>query len=152
MTTAPTILLLDAEPMLRDVTAKMLERRGGRVQSVATLPEAIRHASEQLFDVVIVDVGDGSSEDAAEVLDALAAGNCLPRRIVACTSAPLAEDQASRFSSVIDKPFDFDDLVTAVFGNSGGRRRRPAHSGTFPRLRSVVRTPRRAAQGRRGHV
>ena len=150
MTTAPTILLLDAEPMLREVTAKMLERRGGQVQSAASLPEAIERAADEVFDVMIVDVGDGSAEGAAEVLDALAGHRCLPRRVIACTSAPLSEDQASRFSSVIDKPFDFEDLLTAVFGQ-GGRRRRPARSGTFPRIRSVVRTPRRAARGRRGH-
>src|SRR5262245_8375831 len=98
----PTILLFDAEPMLRRMTALVLERLGATVQSAATVGEAMRYARDELFDVAIVDAG-AEAFDAPAVLDGLHAGDCMPRRIVVCTNRPLSPDQARRFSVVLEK-------------------------------------------------
>lgn len=145
MTTEPTILLLDHDPMLREVTAKMLTRRGGQVQAAGSLPEAVLHARSHLFDVAVLDVDDASR--ASEMLSEM---SCLSRRVVVCTPEPLPEAEAEKIWAVIQKPFDFEELVSAIFGPVG-QRRRPSRSGMFPRMRAGVRTPRRAARGRRGH-
>ena len=99
-------------------------------------------------DVAVIDAADPDSP--SEVLDAMADTGCLPRRLVICAPGPLRDREAEKFSAVLQKPFDFEQLVAAIFGPSG-HRRRPARSGLFPRMRACVRTPRRAARGRRGH-
>ncbi len=99
---------------------------------------------------------------------------CLPRRVIVCCSDGQAAD-AGELADVIQKPFPFDRLLKAVFGAGGHRQR--LSSGVFPRMRrrasakaahvlgaapiapeetvalparsAAVRTPRRAAQGRR---
>jgi CheY-like chemotaxis protein len=144
----PSVLLVDCEPVLRELTAVLLSRRGARVQPASTLDEAVGHAAEQLYDVAIVDFAEGAAPP-DDVVDALRDGDCLPRRLVACTSRPLTTEEARRFSVVLEKPYDFGRLLEAVFGLAGHRR--PTRSGTFPRMRPTVRTPRRAVRVRRDH-
>jgi DNA-binding NtrC family response regulator len=46
-----TILLVEDEPMILDITAKMLERQGYTVQAAATPGEAIRLAREHVGEI-----------------------------------------------------------------------------------------------------
>jgi len=159
MTIHPTILLVDGEDMLRDATAMMLSRRGGRVRSAATLDEAVELAAGGRYDVAVLDESSASPR-ATEVLRRMRLLGCLPRRIIVCSGEAMSPADAEQFSSVIPKPFAFELLVRAVFGAPVRLR---AQSGLFPRIRNTmrrgnagtrgvtVRTPRRAAQGRRGH-
>jgi DNA-binding response OmpR family regulator len=155
MTKAPTILLFDDEPMLRDATAMMLSRRGGRVSTAATLDDALELARERVFDVAVLDL---SSADASpfSVVAAMRAASCLPRRFVICVGADEVAE-AGDFHDVLRKPFDFDRLLQLVFARSD---RRPSRSGVFSqagakviplqRRGRPVRTPRpRAARARR---
>jgi DNA-binding response OmpR family regulator len=150
MTSAPTILLVDEEPLLRRATALLLTNRGGRVSSVATLAEAVVLTGEQLFDVAVLDVSpEGPS--AAVMLGLLRARGLLPRRFVVCL--PGAPQEENDFTVVLQKPYPFDTLVAAVFGPE--RARRPARSGVFALDRDKIgallsiRPTRRASRAHR---
>lgn len=153
---APSILLLDREPMLRDATAMMLSKRGGKVTTAATLDDALELAAERVYDVAVIDVSEGSP-GGRDILAAMRERGCLPRRVILCCADPQGRDGGD-FTEVIQKPFPFDRLLASVFG--GESKRRPTLSGVFPSLQAPaatqrrrtagVRTPRRAAQGRRG--
>jgi DNA-binding NtrC family response regulator len=162
ITNRPTILLLDREDMLRDVTAMMLSRRGASVHGTASIEEATELASERVYDVAIIDQSD-DSPPASDLVERMRELGCLPKRVIVCTRGPVS-DAEGQFSDVIAKPYAFDRLLAAVFG--AAVRRRPAQSGQFPRIRQIagrrtpvpaqravvsgIRTPRRASQARRG--
>jgi CheY-like chemotaxis protein len=148
MSSAPSILLIDEEPILRRATALLLGNRGGRVSPVATLAEAVALTGERLFDVAVLDVTpEGPS--AAVMVGVLRARGLLPRRFVVCL--PGAQQEENDFVIVLRKPFPFDDLISAVFGP--GRGRRPARSGVFAPVRAAtvlsIRPKRRASRARR---
>jgi CheY-like chemotaxis protein len=161
---APSILLLDHEDMLREATVMMLAKKGGDVTSASTLDEALEHAADRLYDVAILDLSP-TSPRGAEIVRAMRERGCLPRRVIVCCGDGQTVDADDR-TDVIQKPFPFDRLLKAVFG---GHRQRTT-SGVFPRVHRrepaaraaraegsdatplahrAVRTPRRAAQGRR---
>jgi DNA-binding response OmpR family regulator len=158
MTHAPTtILLFDDEPMLRDATAMMLARRGGRVTTAASLDEALELARERIYDVAVLDLSS-TSPSASAVVAAMRAAGCLPRRFVVCVDVE-ARAEAGAFHEVLEKPFDFEQLVALVFAHRGERK--PSRSGVFPQARRTVvpihrrgrpvRVPRpRVARARRG--
>ena len=148
MSSAPSILLIDEEPVLRRATALLLSNRGGRVSPVATLAEAVALTGERLFDVAVLDVTpEGPS--AAVMVSVLRARGLLPRRFVVCL--PGAQPEENDFVIVLRKPYPFDDLISAVFGP--GRGRRPARSGVFAPVRAAtvvsIRPKRRASRARR---
>jgi CheY-like chemotaxis protein len=129
MTSLVTVLLVDDEPMLRRATAMLLSNRGARVTAAASADEAIALAGERLYDVAVIDV---SRPSPLEVLRRMRAGGLVPRRVIAITSAPLARDEAAPFTAVIEKPYPFDRLLRAIFGQGARRRTR---SGVFPSMR-----------------
>lgn len=148
MTSALTILLVDEEPILRSATALMLTNRGARVSPAATLAQAIVLASDQIFDVAILDVSpDGPS--AAVMVDLLRARGLLPQRFVVCI--PTGFQEETDFMVVLRKPYPFEHLLDAVFGPS--RARRQSRSGVFVRGKEgdglSLRLTRRATPGRR---
>ena len=148
MSSAPSILLVDEEPVLRRATALLLGNRGGRVSPVATLAEALTLTGERIFDVAVLDITlEGPS--ASVMVDGLRARGLLPRRFVVCL--PGAPQEENDFVIVLRKPYPFDDLISAVFGP--GRGRRPARSGVFAPVRAAavlpIRPKRRASRARR---
>lgn len=148
MSSAPSILLVDEEPILRRATALLLTNRGGRVSSVATLAEAVALTGERIFDVAVLDITlEGPS--AAVMVSALRSRGLLPRRFVVCLPGALQDE--NDFVVALRKPYPFSDLLSAVFGP--GRGRRPARSGVFAPTRAgtllSVRPKRRASRGRR---
>jgi DNA-binding response OmpR family regulator len=130
MTSPVTILLLDDEPILRAATALMLERRGGKVTTARTAEEAVELARRNVYDVAILDVVPGGPS-ATEVLGRIRAEAASPRRVVAISNAPLDRREAEQFGTVLTKPYPFEHLLRAVFGD--GRRRR-TKSGVFPKV------------------
>lgn len=148
MTSAPTILLVDEEPMLRRATALLLTNRGGRVRSAATLAEAIVLTGEHVFDVAVLDISlKGPS--AAVMVSLLRKRGLLPRRFVVCLPGTAQEE--NDFMVVLQKPYAFDQLLAAVFGP--GRMRPPARSGVFAPVRAgalvALKPTRRATRARR---
>ena len=114
----------------------------------ATLAEAIVLASDQIFDVAILDVSpDGPS--AAVMVDLLRARGLLPQRFVVCI--PTGFQEETDFMVVLRKPYPFEHLLDAVFGPS--RAMRQSRSGVFVRGKEgdglSLRLTRRATPGRR---
>jgi DNA-binding response OmpR family regulator len=130
MTSPVTILLLDDEPILRAATALMLERRGGKVTTAATAEEAVELARRNVYDVAILDVVPGGPS-ATEVLRRIRAEAASPRRVVAISNSPLDRREAETFGTILPKPYPFEHLLRAVFGDGGRRRTR---SGVFPKV------------------
>lgn len=130
MTYAPNVLLLDQDHILRRATALLLADRGAHVTQTATLEEAIEMSQKRIYDVALIDLVDGMPA-AGEVLRRMRQMGLVPRRIVICSDAPLGAEEADDFSEVLLKPYAFDRLVEAVFGQGF---RRPTRSGVFPQL------------------
>jgi DNA-binding response OmpR family regulator len=145
-----TILLLDDEPMLRRATAMLLADRGGRVTAAASPDEAVALSGARSYDVGVFDLSlPGPS--ASEVLRRMKARGAAPRRVIAVCDAPLGHDDASAFAAVLCKPYAFERLVRAIFGQGRraprtGPRRVQARSG--PRRGAVARLHARTARSR----
>ena len=137
MTSPPTILLLDEEPTLRRATALLLTNRGG-VVTAATADEAGALARARLYDVAIFDTAT-SAVSASEILRRIRVGGLVPRRSIAVVRGGEAEG-ATDFVAVLERPYAFDRLLTAVFGAAARTRTR---SGVFPRARATPRAERR---------
>jgi CheY-like chemotaxis protein len=148
MTSAPTILLVDEEPILRSATALLLTNRGARVSPDATLAEAMTLVSRESFDVAILDISPGGPS-AAVMVDLLRARELLPHRFVVCV--PRGAQEEVNFTVVLRKPYRFERLLEAVFGPA--RARRQSRSGVFVRGRgsdgAQLRLTRRATPARR---
>lgn len=134
MTSPPTILLFDEEPMLRRATALLLTNRGGVVTVAATADEAVALASTRLYDVAIFDTA-GSALSAAAILERIREHGIIPRRSIAVVRSGEA-DAAPELAMVLERPYAFDRLLAAVFGAPARSRTR---SGVFPRARAVPR-------------
>ena len=129
MTSPVTILLLDDEPLLRCATALILSRRGGRVTVARSADEAVAFACERVHDVAVFDVSP-PGPSAAEVLRRVRAGGGIgPRRVIAVSTGPLDGPEAEGIGVVLPRPYPFDDLLRAVFGDRSRTR-----SGIFPAL------------------
>jgi ActR/RegA family two-component response regulator len=148
MTNAPTILLLDEENMMREATALLLTNRGGKVTAAASVDEALAQLEQQTFDVAIIDLADGD-DACADILELMRDRNCVPRKVIVCTYGPAPHVDAVEFTDVLMKPYPFDRLIDAVFGDR--TQRRETRSGVFPLVRRV-KTLRRVSQARRGRV
>lgn len=126
-----TILLLDAEPLLRRATALMLANRGGEVTAAATPAEALRLSWRRVYDVAVLDVAPGGP-GAAELLQSAREQGFSVERVIAVSSEPLDRREAAPFAGVLRKPYRFELLLAAVFG----RPRRAARTASLPRLRA----------------
>jgi DNA-binding response OmpR family regulator len=127
---APSILLLDDDPMLRQATASMLTRRGANVSVAHRLEEAVEFADARAFEVAIVDLSSPAST-VSEALRALRGALHAPRRFLVCTE-PDPSLGCDDSVDVLHKPFDFERLVTLALGWPVRRRR--SRSGVFPSL------------------
>ena len=133
------ILLLDSEPLLREATAILLRRSGGRVRVASSAAEAVAEARERAFDVAVIDVSGSGTAGAEVILAALRAAGCGPSRVVVCTEEDPPTNGARDGAEILRKPYAFARLLRAVFGPRAGGRVSPSEP---PRR---VPTPRRRA-------
>jgi DNA-binding response OmpR family regulator len=140
MTAATNILLLDSEPLLREATAIMLRRSGGRVRVAASIDEAITAARGGRFDVAVLDVPVGAGRAARDALDALREAGCEPPRVVVCAAREDAASASGPSTELVPKPFPFARLVRAIFGGAARRDGPSARARRVPTPRR--RTPR----------
>jgi CheY-like chemotaxis protein len=117
MTNAPNVLLVDQDDVLRQATALLLAHRGAGVSPAATLEEAISLSRKRVHDVALIDISP-SMLGAPELLRRLQREGLVPQRIVLSTSVPLSREEAGSFSQVLIKPYPFDQLMTAIFGEA----------------------------------
>ncbi|HJL00768.1 MAG TPA: response regulator [Polyangiaceae bacterium LLY-WYZ-15_(1-7)] len=133
MSAAFRALVVDDEPGLRLLLERVLERAGGRVTAVATLPEARDWIDA--VDVIVCDYrlargvsGADVVRAAQEKLGALAP----PAILVTATPEDVTEEELGLFADWIAKPFRPQAIVDRVRVVLAGRRARQA-SGTEPR-------------------
>ncbi len=113
----PLILIVDDDPLIRQILHDVLVEEGFAVVTAADGPQAIRRAADRPPALVILDMGLPRM-DGYEVAVALRAahGRALP--ILTITADGGAADKAQRVGAFayLRKPFDLDDLVAAVRG------------------------------------
>ncbi len=127
------VLLMDDEPAVREVVARMLEQLGHAVECAAEGEEALalyRRAREECrpFDAVILDLTIPGGMGGAEALRRLRELDPAVQAIVSSgysTDPVLAEYRRHGFREVLVKPFRLQELVRAIAGitRRGGRGR-----------------------------
>jgi len=121
------ILVVDDEPELREMLTRSFSREGHAVTAVESGQEAIERASENSFDVLLLDVALGSSPSGYEVCRALRAKrNMIP--IIMLTALDSEADAVQGLEAGADdyvtKPFGLAELrsrIRAVLRRSGAR-------------------------------
>ncbi len=108
------VLVVDDEPMVRTVTAKLLRLRGHHVREADGGPAALALLAEATFDVVVSDLSmpDMTGRELAAVIRQRHAG--LP--VVLLTGDTDADVENEDVSAVVKKPFQLDALVGAIRG------------------------------------
>lgn len=106
------VLVVEDEPILRDMMEMMLHELGHSVRCASTQLEAER-ATEESFDVAIVDLSVLKPEP-ERLLRRLRA---LPQRprVVLCSAASGVRETAQRWAcDVLQKPFGFQDFTACM--------------------------------------
>ena len=110
------ILVVDDEPMLREILKDFLELGSYQVEEAHSGQEAFKMISDSNYDCVISDVrmpnGDGT-ELAKKIFQM---HGPKPKVFLATGFSDISEEQARSIGvvKVLQKPFDYDELLTAV--------------------------------------
>jgi signal transduction histidine kinase len=107
-----SLLVVDDEEMVRNVTAKLLRMRGHAVEEARGGPDALRKLAEHPFDLVVTDLGmpEMSGSELAYRIRQHHPHLC----IILLTGHTDAEDQSEHVDTVVKKPFRIDALEAAV--------------------------------------
>lgn len=111
-----TILILDAEPVVRSVVTAILSRDGYEVLTAATLPEAANLAREHTPDLLMTNVSipGSTGRDAARFIKSL----CPNLRILIVAGLPDHEEVREEFGcgglDYFPKPFTAGALIEKV--------------------------------------
>jgi len=119
MRSAPQVLVVDDEPAIRALVAKIVERAGLTVDTAADGAEAIGKLDRGAYRVVVLDLMMPKVDGYALIDYLKARGDEKPAIIVisAGDSAALRQLDCSVVHSIVCKPFDIDvlgDLITAA--------------------------------------
>lgn len=140
---APSVLIVENEPVLRMLLVEMLEESGLEVVAVASVAEAreILAFDAERFDVVVTDLlmPDESGLDLCRTLRSAH----FPRPILAISGDRLQLDDAFEAGATgcLSKPFNIDELLRAIqlavvcqagHGNSYGAERSPLKPASHP--------------------
>ena len=117
MTEKPHILLVDDEESVRITLAMMLESKGFKVTSAATVAEALGFIARNKFDVLIADLNIGQAGDGFTVVSAMRRTH--PETVTfILTGYPAFETALEAIRQQVDdyliKPTEIDDLILAI--------------------------------------
>lgn len=123
MNPKPRVLVVDDEPAIRALVAKIVERAGHPVDSARDGAEAIEKLEAQHYAVVVLDLMMPIVDGYGLIEHLKRRGGPRPAIIVvsAGDSAALRQLDGSVVHSIIRKPFDIDvlgDLITAAAQSS----------------------------------
>lgn len=110
------ILIVDDEPMLREILAFDLEYLGAEVFEAAKVDDALELLEQNEIDLVISDI-KMPEKDGVQLLKAMRAGRHLKIPVILITGfADYSEEDLFSFGAneVYNKPFDMDELVKSV--------------------------------------
>jgi signal transduction histidine kinase len=108
------ILVLDDDTSLREMIATALQMRGAKVQSAATLEDALRYDGP--FDVAVIDYLLGDQRGDAAIAALRAAGSVERALLVTGTELPRQLAVGGEPDGVLRKPFELNDLFERVSG------------------------------------
>jgi DNA-binding response OmpR family regulator len=113
------VLVVDDEPAIRALVAKIVERAGLSVDTAADGEEAIQKLESGIYSVVVLDLMMPNVDGYALIEYLKTRGGVKPAIIVvsAGESAALRQLDGSVVHSIVRKPFDIDvlgDLITAA--------------------------------------
>lgn len=119
MVTKPRVLVVDDEPAIRALVAKIVERAGHPVDSARDGADAIDKLEIQQYAVVVLDLMMPNVDGYALIEYLKKRGGARPAIIVvsAGDSAALRQLDGSVVHSIVRKPFDIDvlgDLIAAA--------------------------------------
>ncbi len=123
-----TVLVVDDEPMQRDIAGKMLTRLGYRVVALASGEEAVDHLRAQEADLVLLDMIMGSGMDGAETYARIVSFRSGQRALII---SGYAEDihlhRALQLGAggFLKKPYTISELGRAVRSALAGAGQRP---------------------------
>jgi len=106
------ILVVDDEPMVRTVTAKLLNLKGHTVTEATGGPEALALLDEAPFDVVVTDLS--MPEMSGRELAAHVRRRCPDLPIVLLTGDTDAQEDVEHLDAVVQKPFKLDALEATI--------------------------------------
>lgn len=116
----PRILVVDDEPLMREMLTRYLARRGYAVTTAADGAQAMESLKRSRPDLIILDLRM-PVKDGLEVLEALRQeGSKVPVIMVTCNQEIELAMRAMRLGACdyITKPIDLDYLETAVLVHS----------------------------------
>jgi two-component system capsular synthesis sensor histidine kinase RcsC len=122
------VLVIDDEPTIRALVAKIVERAGLPVDSARDGAEAIELIEAHDYSVVVVDLMM-PNVDGYEVIDFLKRRNNRHPAVIVVSageSGALRQLDASMVHSIVRKPFDIDvlgDLISAAARSKSGAER-----------------------------
>ncbi|MDX1532148.1 MAG: response regulator [Rhodothermales bacterium] len=106
------ILVVDDEPMVRSVTAKLLRLRGHAVEEASGGEEALDKVSQHPFEMVITDLGMPGMSGRELAYKLRQHHPHLP--ILLLTGHTDAEDRTEHVDAVVKKPFQIDRLEALI--------------------------------------
>jgi DNA-binding response OmpR family regulator len=116
----PHILVIDDEPVLRDLLCEVLTEEGYRVSGSSTLFDDVDLVHRLSPDLIVLDIVIGGQLSGMDFLERLKADprtRAIP--IAVCTAAThLTAEIQTRLTDwdclIINKPFDLDDLIDEI--------------------------------------
>lgn len=116
-TATKRLLFVDDEPSIRVTLSVVLQKHGFRVQTAATVPEAIAEIDKKPFDVLLCDLNISEPADGYRVVDAMRQVN--PNAaIVILTGYPDVDNAIEGIHRRVDdyliKPADVGKLIAAL--------------------------------------
>lgn len=132
--TKPRVLVVDDEPAIRALVAKIVERAGHPVDSARDGADAIERLEVQQYAVVVLDLMMPNVDGYALIEYLKARSGPRPAIIVisAGDSAALRQLDGSVVHSIIRKPFDIDvlgDLITAAAHSAEAEQKKDEDDG-----------------------
>lgn len=113
---APRVLVVDDEPNITDLLATALGFEGFRVQTTATAEQAMEMASQQDFDIVILDIMLPDLDGTEACRRLRGRGNDVP--ILFLTALDATRDKVEGFEAggddYLTKPFSIEELVARI--------------------------------------
>jgi len=116
MTDTPRILIVDDEPMIRDLLAQALSMMGQSVETCSSGRKAIETFTEQPFDLVMLDVGLPDM-DGFETMAAIQAQSPqTPVILISGDAADQSRDKAlaKGACAYVVKPIRLEDLAETI--------------------------------------
>ena len=120
MTVAPTgqrtVLVIEDDPWTRTITTALLAGEGFAVVEAKNGEEGLKRALEHAPDAVLLDLAlpTKSGLEVLRELKSNIATMSIPVIVVSAYGALMNEQDAHQTAGVIQKPFDYDDLVDRV--------------------------------------